>query len=369
MTFVLACGIVAVFLAGLIKLWWVNRRVRKHELLDLEKKSRLSEMRKSGIPVGKKMDIPFGVRAIQSGIQVDGIWISRPGTPNSESPKVASSMTFGSDHDTISKGKQKETAGGASEGGSRVTTLAVSEVLPSPRNSQRPSPTETSEEHHGTPPRSPALAPQATYKPKSVPQRPGHQCYNSDSLSKLDGSYVRPHLQTYVPTNPFSSSRPEHAGSSRERTSSSSEESSYQPSVPTHHRMRSQFPDLMRSTTQNERGYVVSPVSDDDRPENPFESPPRDSNRSFARRMEATPASTHEPSQSRPPVVARQPTRPQRSYSGETHANQASRRVNAGFEVLPAGTFGAPNDYQSDEDDGYRYSRPAPNRLHKRPPS
>lgn len=32
-------------------------------------------------------DVPFGIRAIESGIEVDGVWISRPNTPLLDSPK------------------------------------------------------------------------------------------------------------------------------------------------------------------------------------------------------------------------------------------------------------------------------------------
>lgn len=67
--------------------------------------------------------------------------------------------------------------------------------------------------------------------------------------------------------------------------------------------------------------------------------------------------------------------RPERSYSGETYANRATRRVNAGFEVLPAGTFGSSatmNDDSVDLESGEAYldnhrgPQPATNKLHKK---
>ena len=60
---VLAAAIVVVFLAGLVKLWWLSRYLKKHTVLDLEKRARQMEMQKSGLPAGKRVDIPFGVRA------------------------------------------------------------------------------------------------------------------------------------------------------------------------------------------------------------------------------------------------------------------------------------------------------------------
>jgi hypothetical protein len=71
-----------VFCAGLTKLYWTNRLLRQQEVIDAEKQARLTQMRKTGLRGPKRVgDIPFGVRAIQSGIEVDGIWISRSTSP------------------------------------------------------------------------------------------------------------------------------------------------------------------------------------------------------------------------------------------------------------------------------------------------
>jgi hypothetical protein len=107
MTFVLAGAIVIVFCMGLVKLWWNNRLMRKQEILDEEKRARLTEMRRAGLSVKRGNDIPFGVRAIQSGIEVAGIWISRPPSPNLESnARLASSTTLvAMDSNSEKKGK------------------------------------------------------------------------------------------------------------------------------------------------------------------------------------------------------------------------------------------------------------------------
>lgn len=78
---VLACCIVVVVLSGLAKLWWTNRSMRKLETMDEEKRARALEMRHCGIAALHGNSVPFGVRALQSGIEVDGIWVSRPNTP------------------------------------------------------------------------------------------------------------------------------------------------------------------------------------------------------------------------------------------------------------------------------------------------
>ncbi|EWG37210.1 hypothetical protein FVEG_00915 [Fusarium verticillioides 7600] len=81
MTFVLGCCIVLVFAMGLVKLWWSNRAIRRLEIIDEEKRIRMSLMSRCGIENMRAPEIPFGVRAILSGVEVEGIWISRPNSP------------------------------------------------------------------------------------------------------------------------------------------------------------------------------------------------------------------------------------------------------------------------------------------------
>lgn len=91
-------GIVTVFFIGLVKLWLTNRHMRRLEALDAEKQVRIAQMRKSGIRSrpgtsgngsassdGKY--IPFGVKAIQAGLQVDGIWVARMASFASRPPE------------------------------------------------------------------------------------------------------------------------------------------------------------------------------------------------------------------------------------------------------------------------------------------
>ncbi|KAF4976282.1 hypothetical protein FZEAL_7033 [Fusarium zealandicum] len=78
---VLGCCIVLVFGIGFVKLWWTNRTMRRLEIIDEEKRARVSLMSHCGIENLRGPEIPFGVRAIQSGVEVEGIWISRPNTP------------------------------------------------------------------------------------------------------------------------------------------------------------------------------------------------------------------------------------------------------------------------------------------------
>ncbi|KAJ3945689.1 uncharacterized protein N0V96_004028 [Colletotrichum fioriniae] len=91
MTFVLACAIGVVFIIGFVKLWWSNRYMAKLEIIDAEKRAHASEMESTGLPPPRKQsEIPFGVRAIQSGIEGKGKYVSMgpisPASTNSSDP-------------------------------------------------------------------------------------------------------------------------------------------------------------------------------------------------------------------------------------------------------------------------------------------
>jgi hypothetical protein len=299
----------------------------------------MTEIQRVGISIRKRPEIPFGVRAIQSGIEVDGIWISRPGTPNSQMLLGASSVTLTSETDL--KGKSKMTS---------------DMVTPSPNHSPSSSVFETSP----SPPRSPATGTQSTYRPKHAPRRSSsraNEVLNTSSLEKLEETPMeRPALQTYVPRSVFSkmpsSKQPPAQG---ERSSSSSEEA-YIPS-----RRQSPVSDLVDNAERE--GYFSSSRTS---PENPFATP------EGGRTRQTSDASSFRlPTGIHTPVMAP----PVRSYSGETHVNRVSRRVNAGFEVLPAGTFGPdPPTNGSDIDlergdsprSNTRYSKSVMQKLHKK---
>ncbi|RYP21974.1 hypothetical protein DL767_009141 [Monosporascus sp. MG133] len=340
----------------------MNRILRKHVVLDQEKQARQQDMRRSGLPVGKRMDIPFGVRAIQSGIEVDGIWISRPGTP-AESETLVSSVGE-------AKGKEKAVP---ISGGLRSPTTAVAEVQPTPGQSPTPSLLQHNDAVHA-PLRSMQVGPQSTYKPThALYHQPNTSTETTrlGSLRQLEGDSARlPRLETYTPTMSWST---EQHGSYRpkERGSGSSDNSIQENLAPVskYHdrspvapqRKRSPFEDPEPSSPTLdflERGDY-SPGTPEQR--NPFES--GESERTPSRESQAA---SHRPSNSYGSTDT-QVRFPQRSYSGETHANTSSRRVNAGFEVLPAGTFSRPDnqaDVESAEWDRSRNRQP--NKLQKK---
>lgn len=94
---VLAMGIVVVFFVGLVKLWTTNRYMRRLEALDAEKQTRTAQIRKSGLlphggssrfrPGAGKVAIPFGVKALEAGVEVEGVWVARMASMASRPPE------------------------------------------------------------------------------------------------------------------------------------------------------------------------------------------------------------------------------------------------------------------------------------------
>ncbi|KAI1755009.1 hypothetical protein F4782DRAFT_429322 [Xylaria castorea] len=345
LTFVLAAGIVAVFFVGWIKLWWMQRLLEKHTLLDEEKRIRQMELRKSGLPSGRRMDIPFGVRAIQSGVEIEGIWISRPVTPmEPRSSSKASSTTLDIDSELRSGDKGKAVLGSVIR-----PTATVAEVEPTPKPSPRLSPTGSyfrqtiRQDIGGTPPLGPQTAYSQPYKSQRSTNDNGHVTRYSHTPTPPEGLVARHHIETYMPTsssstmNSFPSPR---VGSTLDRMSISSEEGLSFSSP--------RYPSDVRGKPSGLSDYHQSPFDDNESPPSvgklraqgnycsrvraetrgdPFESPETD--RTFNPAPQLV---------SRPSLASTRPI-PVRTYTDQRE-NTSSRVVNVGFEVLPAGTFG-----------------------------
>ncbi|KAL2269836.1 hypothetical protein VTJ83DRAFT_2020 [Remersonia thermophila] len=223
MTFVLAMSIVAVFCAGLGKSWRNSRLMKKQEALDLEKRARIEELRKTGLPMKRSNPVPFGIRAIQSGVEVDGIWISRPGSVSDLGEKTVSSATLPV-RDIESQQKQggrDSSADGRSPALNVTTTAAAtaSSDRKKPARAVRPHPSaphrqtidadsiDSDQDAASPPPPIPRSAKakqqQQSYRP-SPPSSSGN--LDDDALQRLEGrsrAAPRPHLLgTYVPTSP-----------------------------------------------------------------------------------------------------------------------------------------------------------------------
>ena len=72
---------------GSIKLGYSRWRLRKYTAIAATKEAQRKEMlHTESVTRRRAPDIPFGVRAIESGIEVDGVWISRSNTPSTSVP-------------------------------------------------------------------------------------------------------------------------------------------------------------------------------------------------------------------------------------------------------------------------------------------
>ncbi|KAK5655023.1 hypothetical protein OQA88_6782 [Cercophora sp. LCS_1] len=341
MTFVLAMGIVAVFLAGLVKLWWNTRLMKKQAILDEEKKARLEEMRRTGLPLKRGNEIPFGIRAIQSGVQVQGIWISRPVSPTeTASAKLAPSVTM------INLDPEKATE---YSDGPKPGALAMCR-----EDQQTPDRTPLGGLGDGHPVES--RVPYLVAKP-SRPS-PHRGVLNEDTLRRLDGHpHTKPTFETYAPT---SSPRNPRLPSQRSSVSSSGESLDSQPRSPrsvsgrSYTSSRSSRLYTSRSTQDSRAGYHTAMSRNwPEEPGDPFDAP------STARTpsgVSALSRGDHGVRQHQELLV------PQPTFGpGDLHVNRATRRVNEGFEVLPAGTFGVLHEV-----DGAVSSERPPNRLRKK---
>ncbi|KAJ4421675.1 hypothetical protein N0V85_000060 [Neurospora sp. IMI 360204] len=336
----LAVAILAVFCAGLVKLWWTNRIVRKQEILDEEKKARIDDMRSTGLrPTSSKRaaasTIPFGVRAIQSGVQVDGIWISGPATPT-ETTKLTSAATL-VNLDAEQQRREKTKATGVTT--TTLQRLTDSDSLESNSSGAIPPPTSrftAEDKRHYYPQRQGLRAPHAL---------------NEDTLRRLEGQDggaqpQRPAVyDIYVPTT--SSRRQQEvrgghdgdpARGSQRSTGSESGDSSTDSAQQRFTRSgsgRSYSSSSGGGGGGGEGGKTYGPrgVERRDPVRDPFGTPP--SHVMYQQQQQ-------QQEEAEPMMIpAPEPT----FGPGDLHFTNnrsAARRVNDGFEVLPVGRLGTP---------------------------
>lgn len=313
MTFVLAMGIVAVFLAGLVKLWWNSRLMKKQLIVDEEKRARVEEMRRAGLPLKRTNDIPFGVRALQRGVEVDGIWISRPVSPNgTATTKVAPSVTvINLDGDKVVEDSSSD---------SKPVPISTTATESSPKNSPRLGHVYSTADD--------SRPAQARSEPESrIPRADGG--LNEDTLRKLEGSpFHRPAYDTYAPT---AAPHPRHQSSLSSSGESSPPQSVRSASGRSHASSRSSRLYMGKNMHEARIGYsTVYRQSDDYRDVVNGVVPARTQGiNTFPNGPTADPNGNTN-------MLAPEPS----FGPGDLHYNRKARRVNGGFEVLPAGTFG-----------------------------
>ncbi|MCJ1314631.1 hypothetical protein MMC25_008313 [Agyrium rufum] len=118
--FCLGIAITLTLFAGGVKLVYNHFQHRKHAAAASERKIELQEEITLPLPrIPEKRtrlnDVPFGVRAIESGIEVEGVWISRSNTPVPSYPATPKSPGSPQSHSTMdSLGKQHHHSPGSS---------------------------------------------------------------------------------------------------------------------------------------------------------------------------------------------------------------------------------------------------------------
>lgn len=89
---------------GCGKVLYSRWRLRKYTALAVAKEAHRKEMERVGSTRRRKgPEVPFGIRAIESGIEVDGVWISRSNTPAPSVPASPASAASIAPRPTLQK--------------------------------------------------------------------------------------------------------------------------------------------------------------------------------------------------------------------------------------------------------------------------
>ena len=392
------------FAIGYGKLVWRNRLVKREEGKDEEERIKVEELKRSGqnFEPRKSQDIPFGVRAIQSGIQVDGIWQSKDSTPIPGSLKL-SHMRNNSSH--LSK----------SQNASRVCLNVPQTTSSRGRSSEGPIESVT-------------LLPVGKFKvedikageakatrghrPSYKPRRSSHLRYgshgettcNEDTLYQLEDKAVLELERSQRPSGTrdavVEGDASSGAAADNERSSGSETDATLSSSIylqprfqcqpaPAQTSSRKPLPEQTKaslgraprasllSQSLNAEYFAVRVGPPEHEKNNPFvspvSSPMKAASSSFRPPYAQTARELTASGESQVPLLSISRS-PSPFVPGKLHMNKAVRKVNSGFEILPAGTFGAPlniqerggdcgEQWKQDDDAG---EKPDSNRLQKK---
>lgn len=360
-------AIVSVVLAGFAKLWWTGRIIKKQRKADEAKTAKLRGMRESGqLKVMKeKHNIPFGVRAIESGIEVDGVWQSGVNTPIPENIKVAKAAARLAEAAKVAaraKHKSNLSSGGPDLGRSSEAYDVVSNY---DLSSQAPSVFSIGPEASiASVPRTSTRRP-ASYRQKRS-SRLRFSDYGQNHFNQETLDHLEPRTAEAGQTenwNMSGSRRPSYSeeaiAEGNDRPSASiSDLNSARQCLLTSEAMEALHTEMSEGSTRSrdfhadlgllqrvglERDYLRVPLQPppEERPDlseisdsTVLHSPPRSSYAS--QRCAEHGNILREPCW--PILSDRNPS----ARAGSIHMNRSVRRPNPAFEILPAGTFGNP---------------------------
>lgn len=137
---ILGCAIVVTVILGCAKLGythWKSSTLPEKERIEQAMQRQMSQRRRAG------SDVPFGIRAIESGIEIEGVWISRPNTPDGtrETSVASSKWDYGPRKDFIIDIESQEIApnhGGAGSGSDRPSSNRTSRASSPDINISKP---------------------------------------------------------------------------------------------------------------------------------------------------------------------------------------------------------------------------------------
>lgn len=364
-------------------------------MVDEEKRIKIQDLRQSGhiIESPRNHEVPFGVRAIQSGIQVDGIWISQQNTPTTSQLKLEAVPGGTSDLQTLSRLKSGNVSTDVRPKSKyRNQPLGERDIL---RNLDRAIAAQEAADRPGT------SGSRSSYKPKRASQlRYGiHGGFEDEmTLQHLEGKSPSKKVQSHRP-RASDSRHPEAEAESSAADSELSSGISSHSDISLSNVILSPNETLAQqeqplSTASVASGKTVessknlqsskaeyftvplysppySPTNTSDPFQTPLPSPPSTHVASDATNVQgsASSSSWYDDAQEipAPPARVHSPF-----VSGELHINKSVRKVNSGFEVLPAGTFGVPAefkgkgvDYDYEDESGERRQ----SKLQKKPRS
>ncbi|KAL8785225.1 MAG: hypothetical protein Q9213_003494 [Squamulea squamosa] len=133
-------SIVLVLVAGVLKVAHNHWKLRKYTRLAKTRAAQRENGFEHAPTVGRRKkgnDVPFGVRAIESGIEVDGVWISRSNTPANSipaSPALSATKESPAPVHTVP----------ASDRASTVSSMSRLEIPQAAHGNPRPSPARSS---------------------------------------------------------------------------------------------------------------------------------------------------------------------------------------------------------------------------------
>ncbi|KAK0104671.1 hypothetical protein ONS95_004945 [Cadophora gregata] len=367
---------------------WRNRLVQRQELVDEEKRTRIQQLRNSGqiVESRKSYDIPFGVRAIQSGIQVDGIWISQTATPSPNQLKV-SHIYSGSSENFPGTESSKE-ADVSEESNLEALRSSSREGRSSTRNSNS----------SGMFPTQDAIREAeswAVYKPRTASHLRHGSCgvYDEETLGQLEGkASTKQKVQAHRPggsrnidvegESSFAADN-ERSSDASFRSDTSLSHKAHLHSNASRQKLLSDMPsadiaslNLFNVTSAKPINIVKPPPtfaaeyfsipieSPNEEGSDPFATPFMSPLGSPEMKPQHSPASAHPnwlDGQQHSTPTTRSPSP---FLTGELHVNKSVRKVNSGFEVLPAGTFGVPAGSSQAKGTGYDNNDDAGDRRH-----